>query len=90
MDSLPKVISLLAACAIAVAEVTHFESDVLPIFKSNCLECHGDKVRMTPVQVGEAFGTGFVLKQGPGAGTKVVKDPPADLSDGQRIKERKG
>ena len=49
----------------------------------------GDKVRMTPVTLGEAFGTGFVLSKGPGAGTKLVKDPPANLTDGQKIKEKK-
>jgi RND family efflux transporter MFP subunit len=46
------------------------------------------KVRMTPVTVGEAFGAGFVLLQGPGAGTRVVANPAANLADGQKIKEK--
>jgi len=46
------------------------------------------KVRMVPVQLGPAYGTGFELVSGPAAGTRVVKNPPDDLSDGQKIKER--
>jgi hypothetical protein len=33
-------------------------------------------------------GNGFELKSGPGAGTRVVRDPPADLRDGQLVKEK--
>jgi hypothetical protein len=43
---------------------------------------------MTPVTLGPAFGNGFELVSGPQPGTKVVKQPPADLADGQQIKER--
>jgi RND family efflux transporter MFP subunit len=50
----------------------------------------GDKVRMTPIVLGPPFGTGFVLEKGPSAGTKVVKEPPPTLTDGQKVKERKG
>jgi RND family efflux transporter MFP subunit len=46
-----------------------------------------DQVRMTPVELGEPFGRGFVLKSGPRPGTRVVASPPATLRDGQRIKE---
>jgi RND family efflux transporter MFP subunit len=46
------------------------------------------KVRLVPVTVGDAFGTGFVLKSGPAPGARVVKDPPPTLADGQSIKER--
>jgi RND family efflux transporter MFP subunit len=46
------------------------------------------KVRKTPVVLGEAFGSGFELKEGPRVGTKLVKNPPTTLADGQRIKEK--
>lgn len=48
----------------------------------------GDKVRMVPVQLGPPFGGGFVLQQGPAAGTRVVASPSATLVDGQRVKEK--
>jgi HlyD family secretion protein len=48
----------------------------------------GDKVKMVPITVGAPFGGGFELSSGPGAGTKVVKDPPPALADGQSIKEK--
>jgi HlyD family secretion protein len=47
----------------------------------------GDKVRLTPVKLGAAFGDGFELEQGPAPGTKVVKSPPDVLQDGNKIKE---
>ncbi|HKA86087.1 MAG TPA: efflux RND transporter periplasmic adaptor subunit [Haliangiales bacterium] len=47
------------------------------------------KVKMVPIEVGAAFGDGFVVKQGPGAGTKVVANPPADLADGASVKEKR-
>jgi RND family efflux transporter MFP subunit len=46
------------------------------------------KVRMNLVKLGAPFGNGFELKEGPPAGTRVVKDPPASLADGQIVKER--
>jgi HlyD family secretion protein len=48
----------------------------------------GDHVKVVPVTVGAPFGSGFELVSGPGAGTRLVKDPPAQLGDGQHIKER--
>lgn len=48
----------------------------------------GGKVKLTTVVVGEAVGPGFVLKQGPPPGTRVVKDPPKELSDGKSVKEK--
>src|SRR5262249_32843121 len=50
----------------------------------------GGKVRMVQVVLGAAFGTGVELKEGPAPGTRVVKDPPATLADGQAVKERGG
>jgi HlyD family secretion protein len=46
------------------------------------------KVKLVPVTLGEALGSGFVLKEGPAPGTRVVKDPPRDLADGQSVKEK--
>jgi RND family efflux transporter MFP subunit len=48
----------------------------------------GGKVKLTSVVLGEAFGAGYVVKQGPPAGTRVVKDPPKELSDGKAVKEK--
>jgi multidrug efflux pump subunit AcrA (membrane-fusion protein) len=47
-------------------------------------------VRMVPIELGPEFGDGFELAHGPDPGTKVVADPPADLRDGQKIKEQGG
>ncbi|NUP14210.1 MAG: efflux RND transporter periplasmic adaptor subunit [Polyangiaceae bacterium] len=46
------------------------------------------KVRLAPITLGETFGTGFVLENGPPPGTRVVKDPPKELGDGQSVKEK--
>jgi hypothetical protein len=48
----------------------------------------GDQVRMTPVTLGDAIASGYEVKKGPPAGTKVVKNPPPTLEDATRIKER--
>ncbi len=50
----------------------------------------GDRVRAVTVSLGEHFGSGFVVKDGPKAGTRLVKNPPASLADGQIIKEKSG
>jgi RND family efflux transporter MFP subunit len=46
------------------------------------------KLRVVPVSLGPAFGTGFEVVRGPAPGTRLVKSPPAGLADGQRIKEK--
>jgi RND family efflux transporter MFP subunit len=48
----------------------------------------GGKVRLVPVTLGPAFAGGFEFVEGPTPGTRLVKDPPAALADGQQIKER--
>jgi HlyD family secretion protein len=45
-------------------------------------------VKMAPIKVGPAFANGFELVEGPPPGTRVVVQPPAQLSDGQKIKEK--
>jgi multidrug efflux pump subunit AcrA (membrane-fusion protein) len=50
----------------------------------------GEKVRMVNVTLGPPFAGGFELVDGPAPGTKVVKDPPATLADGQSVKEKGG
>jgi RND family efflux transporter MFP subunit len=46
------------------------------------------QARMRSVRLGPAFGSGFELLEGPSPGTKLIKDPPPDLADGQRVKEK--
>jgi RND family efflux transporter MFP subunit len=48
----------------------------------------GGVVRVTPVTLGPAFGTGFEVQSGVSAGTRIVNNPPQGLADGQKIKER--
>jgi HlyD family secretion protein len=45
-------------------------------------------VRITPVTLGPAFGTGFEVQSGVTSGAKIVNNPPPGLADGQKIKER--
>jgi HlyD family secretion protein len=48
---------------------------------------HEGKAKLVPITLGPAFGSGFELRDGPNYGTKVIKDPPATLTDGQPVKE---
>lgn len=48
----------------------------------------GGVVRVTPVTLGPAFGTGFEVQSGVSSGAKIVNNPPQGLADGQKIKER--
>jgi hypothetical protein len=48
----------------------------------------GDKVHVQTVTLGPPFGGGFELKTGPEQGTKIVKNPPPTLVDGQDVKQR--
>jgi RND family efflux transporter MFP subunit len=48
----------------------------------------GGVVRPTTVILGPAVGSGFEVKSGVSAGTRIVSNPPQGLADGQRIKER--
>jgi HlyD family secretion protein len=45
-------------------------------------------VRITPVTLGPAFGSGFEVQSGVTSGTKIVNNPPPGLADGQKVKER--
>ncbi len=44
--------------------------------------------RMKSVRIGPAFGSGFELLEGPAPGTKLIKNPPQGLTDGQSVKEK--
>lgn len=46
-----------------------------------------NRVRTASVTLGAAQGSGYELISGPSPGTRVVKNPPVDLSDGQTIEE---
>ncbi len=50
----------------------------------------GERVHAVTVLLGEPLAGGFVLKDGPKPGTRLVKNPPPTLSDGQSIKEKNG
>lgn len=45
------------------------------------------RVRMRSVVLGAPMANGFELTEGPPAGTRVVRDPPPELSDGREVKE---
>jgi hypothetical protein len=47
-----------------------------------------DRVRMMTVKVGGPFAGGRELETEIPVGTKVILDPPADLTDGQKVKEK--
>jgi RND family efflux transporter MFP subunit len=44
-------------------------------------------LRLTPVELGPAFGEGFELVRGPAPGAKLVMNPDAKLADRQKVKE---
>jgi RND family efflux transporter MFP subunit len=46
------------------------------------------KVRLVPISLGAPFGTGFEVQSGPPPGTRLVKDPPGTLTDGQAVSEK--
>jgi hypothetical protein len=48
----------------------------------------GGRAKLVRVVLGEALGTGFVLVDGPAPGTRLVKEPPKELEDGQTVKEK--
>jgi hypothetical protein len=50
----------------------------------------GDRVHAVTVSLGESLAGGFVIKDGPKAGARLVKNPPPSLEDGQSIKEKNG
>lgn len=45
------------------------------------------KVRLVPIRVGDDEGDNVSLEDGPAPGTRIVKNPPATLEDGQAVKE---
>jgi len=47
-----------------------------------------DRVRMMTIKVGGPFAGGRELETAIPVGTKVILDPPADLTDGQKVKEK--
>jgi hypothetical protein len=48
----------------------------------------GGKVRLVPISLGAPFGTGFEVQSGPPPGTRLVRDPPPTLSEGQAVTEK--
>jgi HlyD family secretion protein len=64
------------------AVVEHGENKVVWVVGGN------EEVRMAPVITGVAMGGLVALRQGPPAGTKVVRRPNGDLRPGMRVKEK--
>lgn len=52
------------------------------------LERDSERLQRMPVLLGPPLGSGFELLKGPSAGTRVVRDPSPQITDGQRIKEK--
>jgi HlyD family secretion protein len=48
----------------------------------------GEAARLRNVTLGERTSGGYELLQGPEPGTRLVADPPANLADGQQVKEK--
>jgi RND family efflux transporter MFP subunit len=48
----------------------------------------GSVVHSAPVTVGPPMGSSFELLEGPASGSRVVSNPPPEMSDGQKIKEK--
>jgi RND family efflux transporter MFP subunit len=46
------------------------------------------RLRLVPIELGSAFGSGFELRRGPPPGTRLVKNPAETLTDGQGVKEK--
>ncbi len=46
------------------------------------------KLRVVPIVIGPEFANGYQLQRGPDAGTRVVKEPAPELTDGQAVKEK--
>jgi Protein of unknown function (DUF1553)/Protein of unknown function (DUF1549)/Planctomycete cytochrome C len=78
-------IGLLAACAVSRAEVPPFESNILPILKSNCVSCHGDKVRIKDLNLG-AYD---LVMKGSESGPVVVPGKPEESRLYQLIQDGK-
>ena len=87
-------VSFLAK-ALDVAELKQPPKKIMPA--SAVIERAGAKVafvldngkaRMVTLTLGPPFAGGFEIIDGPASGTKVIKDPPASLADGQPVKEK--
>ena len=87
-------VSFLAK-ALDVAELKQPPKKIIPA--SAVIERAGAKVafvldngkaRMVTLTLGPPFAGGFEIIDGPAPGTKVIKDPPASLADGQPVKEK--
>lgn len=100
-DAVPEVLPEMAARvsfltkALEVAELHEQPKKVVPsgaIVERGGLKqvfvLENGTVRMVQVTLGAPFGAGFELIDGPSPGTRVVKDPPPTLADGQSAKEK--
>lgn len=94
---MPEMAARVSFLAKAIEEATLKEKPKLVVPAAALVDRGGTKgvyvvdnerVKLVPVSLGPAFGSGFEVTSGPPAGTKVVKDPPPQLGDGMKVKER--
>lgn len=96
-EVLPDMAARVSFLAAAIAEADLKQPPKLVVPAAAVVERGGevfvfvldeDTVRKTPVQVGGPVGDGRELLTPLPVGAKVVLSPPADMSDGQSVKER--
>ncbi len=56
--------------------------------KSQLFVIDSGAVKLVPVNVGAQVGSSVELLDGPNAGTKVVSNPPAELANGSKVKQK--
>lgn len=96
-DVLPEMSARVSFLAQALSEEAMKEPPKRVVPESAIAERAGAKVvfvvsdgqaRMVPIKVGGPAPGGLELLDGPSPGTRLVSNPPADLADGQKIKEK--
>ncbi|AUX36009.1 MULTISPECIES: efflux RND transporter periplasmic adaptor subunit [Sorangium] len=96
-EALPEMSARVSFLAEALSEEAMKEPPKRVVPEAAVVERAGAKVvfvvdqgqtRMVPIQVGGPAPGGLELLDGPAPGARLVVRPPADLADGQKIKEK--
>ncbi|WP_437314877.1 efflux RND transporter periplasmic adaptor subunit [Sorangium sp. So ce385] len=96
-EALPEMSARVSFLAEALSEEAMKEPPKRVVPEAAVVERAGAKVvfvvdqgqtRMAPIRVGGPAPGGLELLDGPAPGTRLVVRPPADLADGQKIKEK--
>ncbi|WP_437965660.1 efflux RND transporter periplasmic adaptor subunit [Sorangium sp. So ce260] len=96
-EALPEMSARVSFLAEALSEEAMKEPPKRVVPEAAVIERAGAKVvfvvdqgaaKMVPIKVGGAAPGGLELLDGPAPGTRLVVRPPADLADGQKIKEK--